>query len=380
MKANKKKLVLGITAPLSVILLKGQLRFFNEKGYAVFLLAPETSETINFCNEEGAQLLPVPIEREISIFKDVISLLHILKHLYKIKPDVINVGTPKMGLLGLIGAWILRVPKRYYTCRGFRYEHESGAIRKTLILMERIASYCANRVICISPSIRKMGVDDGIFPFEKTELVGNGSSNGVDLNAFTPATISDANRAALIGVKEWDGKFIIGFVGRIVDRKGINELYSAFCNLQLEFDDIHLLIVGKANISQVSDPFLIDKMEKNKNVTLTGYINNVNEYMSVMNLFVMPAWWEGFGNTLIQAAATGLPIISCDATGCRDAVKDGFNGILVPPNAETELKAMMRKLILSSELRSTLGGNGLEWAKRFDSDEIWEGLHQLYLR
>jgi glycosyltransferase involved in cell wall biosynthesis len=374
----KLKLVVGITAPLSVVLLKGQLNYFSKLGYKVYLLAPETLETIEFCSNENATLLPVPIEREINIISDFRSLLIIYRHLRKIKPDIINVGTPKMGLLGSIAAWFLRIPKRFYTCRGFRFEHEKGLKRSVLKKMDKLALNASHKVICISSSVEQLGINEGMFSEKDSIVFGNGSSNGLDLAFYNPDNHSQLICQNLKTKNGVNGKFIFGFVGRIVDRKGINELYDAFLQINHEYPNTHLLIVGKANLAQVSDKSLMNRLESDVNVTLTGYVNNVNDYMAMMDVFVLPAWWEGFGNTLIQAAAMGLPIISCDVTGCRDAVKHDFNGILIPPKNPPVLKEKMLEFMHDERKRDFFGENGKKWAMNFDSKTIWSEMKKLY--
>jgi len=136
-----KKLVIGITFPGSVILFKGQLAYFKALGYQTFLLAPVHERTREFCENEGCILLPTPLEREISLLKDVKSLYTVINHFRKIKPDIVNTGTPKMGLIGIIAAYITGVPIRIYTCRGFRFEHETGFKRRILVSMEKITSF-----------------------------------------------------------------------------------------------------------------------------------------------------------------------------------------------------------------------------------------------
>ena len=372
------KLVVGITAPLSVILIKGQLKYFSDLGDEVFLLAPKTKETVEFCKLENVTLLPVDIKRDINITADILALRTIYKHLQNIKPDVINIGTPKMGLLGSIAGWLTKTPKVIYTCRGFRFEHEKGVKQKVLKYLDRFAISKADKVICISQSVKELGLQEKMFPEDKAIIFGKGSSNGLDFKFFNPSNYSDEKRKVLKNKYNIKEKFVFGFVGRIVDRKGINELYSAFEKIQKTDDNVHLLIVGKANLDQVSDPQLIEKLENNPQVTLTGYVENVNDYMAVMDMFVLPAWWEGFGNTLIQAAAMGLPIISCDVTGCKDAVSDQYNGILLPPKDIDMLYKTMLELKNNEEEMKTLGNNGIEWAKNFDSEFIWSNMKNLY--
>jgi glycosyltransferase involved in cell wall biosynthesis len=377
-KKINKKIVVGITAPLSVVLIKGQLKYFSDLGYDTYLLAPKEDVVVEFCAQEGCTLLPVNIEREISFIKDIASLRTIIKHFRKVKPDVVNVGTPKMGLLGMIAAYMTGVKNRIFTCRGFRYEHETGKKKMILMKLDRLVSKLAHTIICISPSVLEIGLQDKVLDKKKTVMIGAGSSNGVDLKSFDPDIIDALKQKELKDRYALEGKFVYGFVGRIVDRKGVAELFEAFDRLYSENNNMFLFIVGKTNIEQVSDLSLLDKMENHPAIALTGYTNDVPLYISLFDVFVLPAWWEGFGNTLIQAAAMGVPVISTTGTGCRDAVKDGYNGTLIEPKHTEELYSQMKRYFLDEKLRRTHGKNGVDWAKNFDSEFIWKTLRDIY--
>ena len=97
-----------------------------------------------------------------------------------------------------------------------------------------------------------------------------------------------------------------------------------------------------------------------------------------MDVFVLPAWWEGFGNVLVQAAAMEVPVISTTGTGSRDAVNDGFNGILVPIKNKDLLEKEMLYLYENPQERKRLGLNGVVWSKNFDKNIIWKGMDKLY--
>jgi glycosyltransferase involved in cell wall biosynthesis len=155
-------------------------------------------------------------------------------------------------------------------------------------------------------------------------------------------------------------------------------LYAAFSELRKKHNDIVLMVVGRFELSQIADPGLIERMEADPAVILTGPQPNVPLYMSLMDVFVLPAWWEGFGNVLVQAAAMGVPVISTTGTGSRDAVSDGYNGLLVAPKSVPELFETMDKIYGDKALREEMGRNGLEWAKHFNSPIIWDGMEKLY--
>ena len=111
---------------------------------------------------------------------------------------------------------------------------------------------------------------------------------------------------------------------------------------------------------------------------MPGRTDEVPLFLSVMDVFVLPAWWEGFGNVVVQAAAMGIAVISTFGTGTRDAVSDGYNGILVPVKDIASLTDAMAALYLDSERRLLLGNNGIEWAKNFENEIIWKGMLEIY--
>ena len=372
------KLVLGITSAGSGPLIKGQPAYFRSLGYKVYLMAPPDERIKCFCKDEGCEHIPVSIERTISPLKDIWALIQIIKALKKVKPDIVNVGTPKMGLLGTMAAAFIGVKKRIYTCRGFRYEHERGLKRKVLMFSEKTASALAHKVVCISPSLRERGIADRIFPGKKAVLIGHGSSNGIDLYYYNPGKIPSEKTSHLKKSLGLNQEFVYGFVGRLLDRKGLRELYEAFSLIYEKDQNTALIILGGITKDQFSDDWLIEKFRAHPGIQWLGFRQEVPLYMSTFDVLVLPAWWEGFGNVLIQSAAMGVPVISTFGTGCRDAVNNGYNGTLVPVKDVNELTKAMVNYMENRELRKKHGNNGIKWAQNFRSEIIWEGLNELY--
>ncbi|MEN9304706.1 MAG: hypothetical protein RL264_3135 [Bacteroidota bacterium] len=378
MKNKQKKLIVGITAAGSVGLLPGQLQYFKNKGFKTYLLAPRTERSEAYCANEGCELLAVDLRREISLFHDFKCLLHIFFIFIKLRPDIVNLGTPKVSLLGMIAAKLTGVKKRIYTCRGLRYEHEQGNLRKILVIMEKITASCANNINCISDSVKNLGIRDKIFKESKTVVIHKGSSNGIDLSRFDSSLVTVDLKIELRKRLNLEGYFVYGFLGRIIDRKGMQELYESFDILYRENQNIRLLIVGPFEMSQLKNPNIIDLIKKHEGIIWPGRTDDVPLHLAIMDVFVLPAWWEGFGNVLVQAAAMGLPVISTTGTGTIDAVSDGYNGTLVPVKDVESLKIAMERLFKDHELRVIYGKNGKEWAKNFDNKIIWDGLYNLY--
>lgn len=377
----KKKLIIGITFEGTVNLLQGQMAYFKSLGYQTYLLGPYSERSAKFCRDEGCEHLVIDIEREISPFKDLKTLWSIVKIFRKVKPDIINLGTPKVSLLGMIAGYVTGVEKRFYTCRGFRFEHEEGLKRTILIAMEKITSSLAHKVICISNSVLKLGLANNIFSKSKTVVINKGSSNGVNLSLFNPEIEDYAEvKAKLTDIYDLEKAFVFGFLGRIVDRKGINELYEVFDAIYQTNPEVKLFLVGPFEMTQIADKSLVQKINAHPAIINYGRVlqEEAPALIMAMDVFVLPAWWEGFGNVLVQAAAMGIPVISTTGTGTIDAVSDGYNGILIPVKDKSKLEAAMRLMMTDDKKRQEFGLNGVEWARNFDREVIWEQMHILY--
>ena len=375
-----KKLIVGFTDPGGVVLIPGQMKWFKEKGYITYLMCPNAQRVEEYCINEGCKHINVSIEREISIFKDLMSLFSIFFIMRKIKPDIVNVGTPKMGLLGMLAAKFLGVKRRIYTCRGFRFEHEKGLKRLILIFMERLSGYCSQDIICISPSLRDLAINERIFNPQKCIVINKGSSNGFDLNRFSTKSVNNNHKMQLKKTLRIEQKFVFGTISRLIDRKGIKELYNAFFNINNEYPNTILLIVGSTEKEQISDKKVLVDIKSHPSIIMTGSQKNIPLYLSVMDLFLLPAWWEGFGNVIVQASAMGIAVISTNGTGTKDAVCNGYNGVLVPVKDSKSLYEAMKNLMINDKERKRLGNNGIEWAKNFSNEIIWQGMNELYNR
>ena len=141
-------------------------------------------------------------------------------------------------------------------------------------------------------------------------------------------------------------------MGRIYDRKGINELYEAFTRLSDIFSEIVLLIVGRVEETQIVDKNIIDLLKSHKNIRMTGPQKNVPLYLSLMDGFVLPSWGEGFGNVMIEAAAMGVPVMAL-IPGSGQYVAN-FNGIMIAPNSADLLENAMLQLYKNGEMRKNL--------------------------
>jgi hypothetical protein len=125
---------------------QGQLQYFQNRGFDVTLVCPERrKDEWEVARPDGISVVETPIERKIAPLQDLISLWRLWRTMRAIKPAVTNVATPKAGLLGGFAAWLNRVPCRFYTLHGLRFETTKGLKRRLLVGAEKLACFFRSR-------------------------------------------------------------------------------------------------------------------------------------------------------------------------------------------------------------------------------------------
>ena len=370
------------TDPLTTrVLMAGQLGFLRQQGFDVTLIAAPGVDLEHTAAREGVRVIPVPMSREITPGKDWKSLRQLTRVLKDLKPDIVNAGTPKAGLLGMLAATWARVPIRIYTLRGLRMETATGAKRLLLTSTERIASRCAHKVVCVSSSLREAFVRHRLGNANQAVVLGGGSSNGVQTERFI-STAARCQEAQLIrqsmGIPA--GAPVLGFVGRLTRDKGVAELLAVFQALSRNQPDLHLLLVGGFEDGDPVSARLRDEIWSNPRVHITGFVNDTAAYYSAFDLLVFPSHREGLPNVPLEAAASGRPTAGFAATGTVDAVLNGQTGTLVSVGDVKGLTDAVQRYLSDPLL---LARHGKEAQQRVDTEfrreVIWQSLADLYI-
>ncbi len=297
-KRNCVRVMNIVTSSLSVRFLEGQTGYLGRNGYEVQIVSAAGDE-LTRAQGVGVQTVAVPIAREISLWKDLISLFRIAAVISRLRPTVTNVGTPKAGFMGGISAWILGIPCRYYTLHGLRCETTTGLKRKLLLLTERIACACAHRVICVSESLRQKAIELGVVSIDKTVVLAAGSYSGVNPARFAPTAEATARARRIrqkMGIPE--GAPVVGFVGRLTKDKGISELVEAYLALRADIPELKLLLVGNLEEGDPLPPRIRRQIECERGILRTGFVNDPSEYYHVMDVFALPDSPRRFSYTL----------------------------------------------------------------------------------
>jgi glycosyltransferase involved in cell wall biosynthesis len=339
------------------MVLGGRLRTLREAGFRVTLVSSPGDLLKRTAIREGVEWAAIPMEREISPLSDLLSFFRLWRLLYRLKPEMTEFSTPKAGLLGSLAAMLCGVPARVYFLRGLKLEGCSGWKRKLLLGAERIASACAHVVLCNSDSLRNEAIALGISSERKLRLLGDGSSNGVDVERFSPGP---GNLRASLGLPA-DAP-VVGFVGRLTRDKGLPELIEAFDAILIAKPDAHLLLVGWFDAAEDALGLKLRAyIESHPRIHLTGYVADTAPYYRVMDVMVLPTWREGFPNVVLEAAASGIAVVTTLSTGSRDAVVPEVTGLLIPPGYPVAIRESVLKLLGNTERRCRMGQAARAW-------------------
>lgn len=376
-----KKLIRITTVPISLkILLKGQLSFMSEHFEVVGITSPG-KEIQEVEKDENIKVIPILMSRKITPFQDLKSLWRTYKALKNEKPDIVHTHTPKAGLVGMAAAYLAGVPHRLHTVAGLPLMEVTGNKRKVLNIVEKMTYRLATRIYPNSKGLYDFITENRFTRPDKLKFLGNGSSNGINVSHFSKKDMDDS---VLADLKEKhhisNNDFIFIFVGRLVGDKGVNELVSAFSNLQ--HDHVKLLLVGLMEIEL--DPLAsktVKEIHSNPKIISVGFQKDVRPFLAISNALVFPSYREGFPNVVMQAGAMELPCIVSDINGCNEIIQEGKNGVIIPVKNEEAILQAMTAFISGSEYIAKLKKNSRKMiVERYEQTVVWRALLEEYNR
>lgn len=338
-------------------LLRGQLGFCASAGFDVHVVASFDQEAAPLSDEVGVQFHSIQMTRSVALLADLRAIAQLVALFRRLRPEIVQGGTPKGALLAMIAARLVGTPVRIFHVRGLAHMSGAKVRARAAEASERLCCSLATHVQCVSESVRQVLIQGGFCADEKAAVLLAGSSNGVDATGrFDPSKhiVGRAELRRSLGVPE--NGVVIGFVGRLVRDKGIESLFDAWLQLREEFSAAFLLLVGPFEEGdplprRVQEGLTADPRVR---ITQTSWGEAAPLY-SAMDVVAFPSLREGFPNVPLEAAAMGLPIVAARAVGSTDAVLDGETGLMVEPQDPGRLADALRVLLRDPGYGKQLG-------------------------
>lgn len=369
-----RRVAFGVTVPSTAqAFLRGQLCWLVAHSWEVHVLVGEAGLG-EFAQREGVTKVHVIAADRRPSLRDPVTLLQSWRLLRRIRPSATVMGTPKMGVVGTVAAWMARVPVRIYLVHGHRSEGLVGARRMVMVTLEKVACACATHVVAVSPSLRAVMAREGIAPMAKVTVMGSGSANGVDTRRFTPPTAYEKlSIRRELGLPEV--ATVLAFVGRLTKDKGIQDLPRIWQDVSSRRTDAWLVIAGTSELTGSEDEAAWNKLRSAPRVLYVGQMADVERIFRASDLLLLLSRREGLGMVALEAASCAVPAVALAATGVVDAVVHGETGVLVPMGAteRAEVTQAVTRLMTDVGTRLRMGSQARQRVvAEFQETKVWQ--------
>lgn len=317
---------------------------------------------------------PVKMKRGVDIH--LLSVIRQFKRIFKTeKFDLIQYSTPNASFYSSIAAKSEKIPVRLYCQWGLAFEGYSGLKNKIFKWLEKTT--CKNSTWIEPDSNGNLARCRtlGFYDENKSSVVLFGSAKGVNLSVFDFSKKCEYRKEIRDKYRIADQAFVFGFAGSITGDKGINELLCAFRMLLKDYPNTMLMLVGDTEKEASLNTELFEWAKECCSIIFVGLSHAVQKEMAAMDCYVIPSYREGFGTTVIEAGAMGLPVISTDIPGPTDAIKDGINGLLVEKKNIEQLADAMIKMVNDPSLCEKFGAEGLKLVReKYDQQKVFDAI------
>jgi len=276
------------------------------------------------------------------------------------------------GIEAAFAAHCVGVPIVVHSEHGYQMDMAGGLPLRQRLL--RHAAYrCTNAIFTVSNELRDYHADQAWWNASGIGVL----HNGVDGDKFCPSRQASKQVRMQLGISP--EALIIGYVGRLIALKDVRTLLLAAAKLVPDIPEIHLLVVGSGPELDPLRSHVANSAVLKDCVHFTGARDDVADLLKAMDIFVLPSLMEGMSNTILEAMATGLPVIATNVGGNPEILADSQCGCLFQPGDVIGLAEILSALLRDREMRHRLGRAALELThKEFSLEAMLARYRQLY--
>lgn len=335
------------------------------KNYDVTVITDLTGASLDSIRIPGVTYCHAPISRRIALLRDIRALWRIFRLVSGGGYSAVVSVTPKAGLLMSIAAFFARVPVRIHWFTGQVWANKPKPFRFLLKTADRVIATFSTYLLADGKSQRDFLIAEKVLHGESCTVLREGSISGVDEKRFRPDP--DARRSIRAELEIPDDAVVVIFLGRITRDKGGVDLAEALAILQTK-SEVYSVWVG-ADEEELA-PLLQTTMEAAGHSShFVGATLTPERFLAAADVLCLPSYREGFGTSVIEAAAAGVPAVVSDIYGLADAVVKGKTGVVFPVGNYRELSACLMLMIDHPRVREKLAGAARARTREFFRQE-----------
>jgi glycosyltransferase involved in cell wall biosynthesis len=359
---------------LHVIILSSGL---NKERFSTTLICGAEGENegsmVQEAEKRGINLIFIPeLGRELHPIRDIITLIKLFRQIRRIKPDIVHTHTAKAGAVGRLAAWLAGVPVIIHTFHGHvLHSYFNFAKTRLFILIERLLARITDRIIVLTENQRREILAFGIGEENRFSVI----PLGLELDKF----YNLEGKSGILRKELGLGSEIplIGIVARLVPIKDHKTFFLSAQLLLKKIPEAKFIVVGdgqeRANLERLAEELKI----KNA-IFFSGFREDLDLIYASLSLLVLSSLNEGLPVAIIEAQASGTPVVSTNVGGVSELIKDGQTGYLVPIKNPEMLAEAMEKVLKDHNLAKRMGETGRENSKKYTSKRLIRDIENLY--
>jgi len=352
----------------------------DKRRYTVDLVVGAGSELdlLDGVRDIGVYVMP-ELVRDPSPVKDLVALFKLARLIRRQRYQVVHTHTAKGGFLGRIASAIAGTPVIVHTLHGVTFhDHLSPARRAYYVALERIAARFTHQFVAVGEDVKAKYLESGIGRDAEYETIYSGMPLDDYFDAGRmPAAERDAIRTTL-GLEPQHQA--VTMVARLEARKGHTYLFESVQRLKSAHPGLRVLLVGDGALRPQLE-WQCRSLGIDDVVRFLGHRTDVARVLAASDISVLTSLWEGLPRVLVQAAATGRPIVTFDVEGAWEVVRDGRNGFIVQSRDVDAFTSRLDQLLRDREQQRTLGDAGrAQVGDRWTVETMLDRLDRLYQR
>ena len=350
---DKKHFILVSPKNRTVYNVRGDLlKKIIDKGYTVTVTGPN-EDNLDKVLELGVRFKEIPMNKNgVNPLADIKYMISLIRLFREEKPDTVLGYTIKPVIYGSVAAKLSGIKNIYAMVTGVGYTFISKTFKARIInklvrLMYKTGLYCAKGVIFQNKDDCKEFIDLKITNSKKCSIV-NGS--GVNMDKYTG--------------EQYPEQITFFMLSRVLKSKGVKEYLEACEIVKKQYPNVRFMLLGSAE--KMQDSLSAEELHRYTDAGITDYYgetDNVCEFYNQCSVFVLPSYREGTPRTILEAMAMKRAVITTDAPGCRETVKDGINGFLVPVKDSNAIAEKMIYFIENPEKITEMGNESYNYCK-----------------
>jgi glycosyltransferase involved in cell wall biosynthesis len=301
------------------------------------------------------QVANISIQRRFGFWQDIIAMFQLTMLISRYKPEIVLSIAPKPGLLGMFIARVFRVNIRLHIFQGEVWPNRVGLARKVLKFCDSLIIRNSTHLICVSQSEKQLLESNFVIRPGILNVLGYGTICGVKPNFFSVDKKNVDKNSLSYDLPE-NSKVCV-YLGRICEEKGVNDLINAFCLLDHDSSNKRLVLIGPEEKFSVNEALKNKPENIRKLISVHGFTNQPENILARGDFLCLPSYREGYGLSIIEAAATGIPAVGTRIVGICDAIEENETGLLYEPRNVNELVECLQRMFDDDSLRTKLGEN-----------------------